>query len=415
MQIHELTQPKKSKLDEVDFVGPDSVFAQAKSAIQTRGQSLVNPQVAKDAQQARYQADIANSIAQGKAAGLDKKPTLNSALIKLKANPAATQYVAGIVAKWPEDAKILASKRTLGNTPTSTGGVATTTAQGVEHKADPNNPNVELDFYRNQPKTQPAQPAPTTPVAGTPATATAPVAVKAAKNKADAAQRNADIEKTKQANAVKNQQDAAIKAAADAAKAKPGFQQTAADKLAIKSANTRGIREDNAQAFSNMAGQLSPDVAKANADVAKANANLSNDIKAWIDSQLKTTSLEALNKAENDGLEGLKGFGEQIKKYLNNMVQDHNNIPAQQKTLESLVSLAVAANHVVDFERRIGGGNNLRYQARQGTQAQPVQTGLTPAQLQKLNAQAAQAGGSAPQKTGNDFWDSLIIQALGSR
>jgi hypothetical protein len=66
---------------------------------------------------------------------------------------------------------------------------------------------------------------------------------KAAKNQADADQRNADIEKTKQANAAKNQQDAAIKAAADAARAKSGFQQTAADKLAIQAADKAGIKE----------------------------------------------------------------------------------------------------------------------------------------------------------------------------
>ena len=48
---------------------------------------------------------------------------------------------------------------------------------------------------------------------------------------------------TQQANAVTNQQDASIKAAADAAKAKSGFQQTAADKLAIKAAADKGIRE----------------------------------------------------------------------------------------------------------------------------------------------------------------------------
>jgi hypothetical protein len=66
---------------------------------------------------------------------------------------------------------------------------------------------------------------------------------KAAKNQADADQRNADIEKTKQANAAKAQQDAAIKAAADAARAKPGFQQSPEDKLAIKAAERAGIRE----------------------------------------------------------------------------------------------------------------------------------------------------------------------------
>jgi hypothetical protein len=104
------------------------------------------------------------------------------------------------------------------------------------------------------------EPAPTTePAAGTPPAApgTPPAAEpagttydpekaaadKAAKNQADADQRNADIEKTKQANAAKNQQDAAIKAAADAAKAKPAFQQTASDKLAIKAAADKGIRE----------------------------------------------------------------------------------------------------------------------------------------------------------------------------
>lgn len=50
---------------------------------------------------------------------------------------------------------------------------------------------------------------------------------------------------TQQANAATNQQDAAIKAAADAARAKPPFQQTAADKLAIKAADDKGIREED--------------------------------------------------------------------------------------------------------------------------------------------------------------------------
>jgi hypothetical protein len=48
---------------------------------------------------------------------------------------------------------------------------------------------------------------------------------------------------TSQANAATAGQDAAIKAASDAAKAKPSFQQTAADKLAIKAAADKGIRE----------------------------------------------------------------------------------------------------------------------------------------------------------------------------
>lgn len=51
------------------------------------------------------------------------------------------------------------------------------------------------------------------------------------------------ISATQAANAEKAKQDAAIKAAKDAAMAKPGFQQTAADKLAIQKAQQMGIRE----------------------------------------------------------------------------------------------------------------------------------------------------------------------------
>ena len=66
---------------------------------------------------------------------------------------------------------------------------------------------------------------------------------KLAKGQADQQQAQQQMAATQQANAATNQQDAAIKAAADAAKAKSGFQQTAADKLAIKAAADKGIRE----------------------------------------------------------------------------------------------------------------------------------------------------------------------------
>lgn len=51
------------------------------------------------------------------------------------------------------------------------------------------------------------------------------------------------IAATQTANAEKAKQDAAIKAAKDAAMAKPAFQQTASDKLAIQKAKQMGIRE----------------------------------------------------------------------------------------------------------------------------------------------------------------------------
>ena len=66
---------------------------------------------------------------------------------------------------------------------------------------------------------------------------------KLAKGQADQQLAQQQMAATQQANAATNQQDASIKAAADAAKAKSGFQQTAADKLAIKAAADKGIRE----------------------------------------------------------------------------------------------------------------------------------------------------------------------------
>jgi hypothetical protein len=318
MQIHELTQPKKTRLDEVDWVGPDSVFAQAKSAWKTGGKSLINQKADQDAQQARYQDYAANAIAKGKEQGLDQKPTLDSALAKLKTNPVAKQWIDSIVAKW---------RGTSGS-----GGVATTTAQGIRHTA--------------KPTVQPAKPTvqPATPVASLGGKPLDP----------------------------KNPNDA--KVLAEMAK--------------------QGIKEDGAQAFSNMAGQLSPDVA--------------NSIKAWINSQLGTIDLETVE----DGVPELRP---RIEKLINQVVSLNGDIPAQQKVLHDIFALATAANHVIDWDRRTSGGNNLRYQARRGAKDQPVQSGLTSAQLRNLGALADQAGGPDPRDTGNDFWNNLIKQAMGSR
>jgi len=59
----------------------------------------------------------------------------------------------------------------------------------------------------------------------------------------DKATAQQQIAATQQANSQKAKQDAAIKAAKDAAMAKPAFQQTASDKLAIQKAQQMGIRE----------------------------------------------------------------------------------------------------------------------------------------------------------------------------
>lgn len=60
---------------------------------------------------------------------------------------------------------------------------------------------------------------------------------------ADKATAQQQIAATQTADAEKAKQDAAIKAAKDAALAKPTFQQTASDKLAIQKAQQMGIRE----------------------------------------------------------------------------------------------------------------------------------------------------------------------------
>jgi hypothetical protein len=68
-------------------------------------------------------------------------------------------------------------------------------------------------------------------------------AAKQAAGQADQQLAQQQMKATADANAAKSAEDAQIKAAADAAKAKPGFQQTSADKLAIKAAADKGIKE----------------------------------------------------------------------------------------------------------------------------------------------------------------------------
>jgi hypothetical protein len=118
--------------------------------------------------------------------------------------------------------------------------------------------NIEIDTPASGgSKTAPAAaPAAAAPAAATPAAAGTPVAAattynfakaaadKLAKGQADQQAALQQVKANTAANTVKSAADGKIKADADAAKAKPGFQQTAADKLAIKTAAARGIREN---------------------------------------------------------------------------------------------------------------------------------------------------------------------------
>ena len=87
----------------------------------------------------------------------------------------------------------------------------------------------------NAAATTSATPTPTTPQ-GTTYDPSNAAANKLAKGQADQKQALQQMAATQRANSPASQQNSAIKAAAAAAMAKPGFQQTAADKLAIKQA-----------------------------------------------------------------------------------------------------------------------------------------------------------------------------------
>lgn len=104
----------------------------------------------------------------------------------------------------------------------------------------------ELEKSMNAPAAQPAAPAGTQPAAPAGGAAVDTSKMKAdrdAKNAADAAERNKQIAATKQANAATAQADNELVAAVKAAKAKPGFQQTAQDKLTIQKGAAKGIHE----------------------------------------------------------------------------------------------------------------------------------------------------------------------------
>ena len=173
MQIHELTQPKKSKLDEAEMFGPGGLASEIGSAWRNKG-TVYNPkdmvksllptksgaearqrlsQAQADADQREY-ARTATTAAGKLQAQLALPPTLNQALSKLSSNPGAQQWIDSIVAQWPAVATELAntpatpatSTNTTPATPTTAAKTtpATPTAQSVTlggKKLDPKNPN----------------------------------------------------------------------------------------------------------------------------------------------------------------------------------------------------------------------------------------------------------------------------------
>jgi hypothetical protein len=136
-------------------------------------------------------------------------------------------------------------------------------------------------------------------------------------------------------------------------------------------------------------------------------------VKNWIDTQLKTIKLDTIVGNETK-FPQLNGIGNNLGDLLDIMVAQAGNIPAQQETLKKILTLVTAANHVIDWERRVGRGQTLADPGAGNQTAQPVNTGLTTDQLQNLGALAARSGDPAPKSTGSNYWDSFIQQAIAA-
>ena len=347
MQIHELTQPRKIKLDEVTWVGPGGIADTIGSTVDNIGSraktALLNPkdtvksfvpgkigkaarqkisQANADADQAILNKKVSNAIDAGNKKGLGQKPTIDSAKKKIQANPVAQQWIIATVAKWPEAAK---------------------------------KPKINAMNADNLEEARVSRRRGSTP-------------------------------------GVINSKDL------DPSKFGPDAQATLA---------AAGAPE------------FQPAPPPAGQDTTQ---DLRKDIKSWINSQLKTTSLEAIVNAENAGLEGLAGTSQLIKTGLDNMVKQDGDIPAQQETLKNILIQVTAANHLIDWERRTGGGNNLRYrpntnpvQSTNNTQ-DPINTVLSAADFHQLSKQARNSGQPAPTKTtGNEWMDNLVQRIWNGR
>jgi hypothetical protein len=187
---------------------------------------------------------------------------------------AVKRFGQGLKKGWQGTAAAMTDPATGGTAP-ATGGTAPATApasgdigsimQTIDKLDKPTKQQLAGELEKNITATpDPAAPAAPAPAATTPAAtpgaapSTPPAsggqsldldqlkqqsAAKQAAGQADQQQAQQQMKATTDANAAKSQQDAAIKASADAAKAKPPFQQTAADKLAIKAAADKGIKE----------------------------------------------------------------------------------------------------------------------------------------------------------------------------
>jgi hypothetical protein len=136
-------------------------------------------------------------------------------------------------------------------------------------------------------------------------------------------------------------------------------------------------------------------------------------VKNWIDTQLKTIKLDTIVGNETK-FPQLKGIGNNLSDLLDTMLTQAGNVPAQQETLKQILALVTAANHVIDWERRVGRGQTMADPGASTRATPSMNTGLTSAQLQTMGAMSARSGEPAPKSTDNAYWDSVIQQAMAA-
>ena len=162
MQIHELTQPKKTKLDEFDVVGPDSIFRKTLSAIKNP-KSLVSRHAAAAAARDRYQSygttaydDFEKKLRKNAPSLIRQPNSLATSLKKFKASPTAQKWVNDTVAKWPAVANTITPVVTIGkqrigpNDPNYAAILAATDKQGVKEDAEYTTPGEKQDPVKKQ-------------------------------------------------------------------------------------------------------------------------------------------------------------------------------------------------------------------------------------------------------------------------
>lgn len=108
MQIHELTQSKKIKLDEIPMFGPGGLAGEIGAAVRNPKQALgftkdgrFAPGLAQQqADQSERDRSTAKAIQQGQKLGLDRPYTLADAESALATNAVAQNWIKTTVAKW---------------------------------------------------------------------------------------------------------------------------------------------------------------------------------------------------------------------------------------------------------------------------------------------------------------------------